>query len=315
MKYLFRLFRFPNLVIVAILQCLIYFNLLMPLLDQYGIQPSFPPMEFGLFVLVTLLITGGGYIINDLVDYDADVINNEGKVIVKKKIPLGIASWIYYGTITSGFFLALFLAFFSHNLDLLWIFPVAVSGLFIYSIVLKRQVLIGNIVVALFAGGVAGIVAIAGKAGLADLNEVAPEKTAQFFIVVWAYVGFAFFSTLFREIVKDIEDVEGDRKAGFKTLPIVAGVSLSKKIGLSIGILLFLMTGLGVFKILPWVMENIPDYWPWMILVAVISLVLEVISIGMLWKAKDKKAYWNISQVIKLIMIMGIVFLSFIRLN
>lgn len=154
MKHLFKLIRFPNLVIVGILQCLIYFNLLLPLLSKYGVTPGFPPLEFGLFVLVTLLITGGGYIINDLVDYEADIINKEGRVILKEKIPVSIASWIYYSTMAIGFFLALFLAFFSNNLNLLWIFPAGVSGLFFYSLVLKRNVLVGNVLVSAFAGGV-----------------------------------------------------------------------------------------------------------------------------------------------------------------
>lgn len=314
MKYLFKLFRLPNLIIVAILQCLIYFNLLMPLLRAYDIDPSFPPLEFGLFVLVTLLITGGGYIINDLVDYDADVVNKEGKVIVRDKISVGIISWIYYGTIISGFFLALFLAFFSHNLNLLWIFPVAVFGLFIYSIVLKRKALIGNVVVAFFAGAVAGIVAIAGKKSLIALREIAPEKVQLFLIVVWAYVGFAFLSTFFREIVKDIEDIEGDKIAGFKTFPIIAGINVSKRVAMFMGLILLMMTGFGLVKISPWLEANITEHWIFIIIVGFLAIVLEVGAILALWRAKTKKDYWKVSQIIKLIMVMGIVFLSFIQL-
>jgi 4-hydroxybenzoate polyprenyltransferase len=52
--------------------------------------------------------------------------------------------------------------------------------------------------------------------------------TAKFFRVTFLYAGFAFLISIIREAIKDVEDMEGDRRYGCKTLPIVAGVVATK---------------------------------------------------------------------------------------
>ena len=71
---LLKLIRLPNLVIVAITQLLLYYFLLRPSLLNEGIAMSLPPVEFLYFIVTTLLINAAGFIINDILDYEPDMM-------------------------------------------------------------------------------------------------------------------------------------------------------------------------------------------------------------------------------------------------
>jgi 4-hydroxybenzoate polyprenyltransferase len=112
MLYFFRLIRIPNLVIVAVTQGILYFHILLPQFTKEGIQPILPFQQFLLFILVTLLVTAGGYIINDILDYETDMINKADSVIVKNRISLQSSTWLYFSFSALGFLLAIYLAFY-----------------------------------------------------------------------------------------------------------------------------------------------------------------------------------------------------------
>ena len=69
---LFRLIRLPNLIIVAVTQGLIYYQLLHKTFRNYSLTGTFNSFEFVLFVIATILITASGYIINDIYDKEID---------------------------------------------------------------------------------------------------------------------------------------------------------------------------------------------------------------------------------------------------
>ena len=91
----FRLIRTPNLIIVAITQALLYFNVLIPVYKEYEIRPQLDLFLFACFTFVTVCITAGGYIINDLLDQEADASNKPEKQIVGKDISEQVAGWLY----------------------------------------------------------------------------------------------------------------------------------------------------------------------------------------------------------------------------
>ena len=63
------------------------------------------------------------------------------------------------------------------------------------------------------------------------------------FVIAWIafYSAFAFISTLLREVLKDMEDFEGDEAYGKKTIPVTWGIKISKYIALSLGFLLLFL--------------------------------------------------------------------------
>ena len=96
LKALLRLVRFPNLVIVALTQYLLYYGLLLPAFRQYSLEPALDGEHFSLLVAVTLLISAGGYVINDIVDFRIDLINRPDKVVIKFNVRgIGCSTNVY----------------------------------------------------------------------------------------------------------------------------------------------------------------------------------------------------------------------------
>ena len=110
---------------------------------------------------------------------------------------------------------------------------IAIALLFLYSWKLQHWPVIGNLIVAALAAVVPLITLIAHPeiAFIAkDPNTPLEELIDCIFILIYAL--FAFLTTLTRELVKDMEDIEGDRAIGSKTLAVSAGIRFTKSITL-----------------------------------------------------------------------------------
>ncbi|MFM7858972.1 MAG: geranylgeranylglycerol-phosphate geranylgeranyltransferase, partial [Flammeovirgaceae bacterium] len=153
--------------------------------------------------------------------------------------------------------------------------------LWLYSNNLKRQPLIGNVLVSLLTGLSVFV--------LVFLYE-------QFHALVFVYALFAFFMTLIREVVKDMEDVKGDNTFGCKTLPIVWGIRRTKVL-VYVLIVIFLC---GVL-LLDFYQLHIPlIYFVPMLFVPMAFLVARLVV------ADTKLQFYQLSQLCKLIMLLGI---------
>ena len=122
-----------------------------------------------------------------------------------------------------------------------------------------------------------------------------------------AYAGFAFLLNLVREMVKDIEDIEGDEEAGLRTLPIAAGVPFTKL--LAVGFTLITVNFIAKFQINQFL---VGQTW-----VAIFTLLLVQVPLlyitYKLFKASVKKDFTHISKVIKLVMLMGLAYFPYLR--
>lgn len=198
-----------------------------------------------LFVIDTLLIAAPGYVINDIFDQKADIVNKpEKQFIGDDKLSLPTA-WIYYACLVIlGFGIAFYIA---HQIDkilLLLIYPFAVILLFLYSKYFKKWPLLGNLVVSAFCAFVPAIIWYAEADMVESLLSIDPDRYHLITNVFTAYIVFAFLSTLVREIVKDIEDIEGDKKSMYNTLPIQLGIERANVVALFFCVLLILSYGL-----------------------------------------------------------------------
>ncbi|MEL6720287.1 MAG: geranylgeranylglycerol-phosphate geranylgeranyltransferase [Bacteroidota bacterium] len=306
MKTLVRLVRFPNLLIVAITQALIYFIVFLPAFQAAEITPALNLLNLFLLIFSTVCIAAGGYIINDILDLEIDQINKPEKTIVGKVISIKQANWLYWGSILLGFFISLYLAIETHNLPLLSLYPIAVFLLFLYSKYFKKSILVGNIIVSIFCAFVAGIIWVAERNSFMILKTTNSEEADYLQFVLLIYLGFAFLATMFREIVKDLEDQEGDRIGNCRTLPIVAGIASAKIIALFFGIALFVM-----LVYLCVVLLELANYWALGFVVLVVLLPL-LYSFFLLWKSKLSREFHQISQLAKVMMLMGLILLFLI---
>ena len=209
MKSILRLVRFPNLFIVVLTQYLLQYAVLMPEIRRLAMIPVLPHFPFLLLVCSTVLIAAGGYIVNDIEDVDIDARNKpEHKRIVGRVYSIQTAWQLYAFCTILGFLISLYLAFYVKDVIQLLIYPAAVGLLFAYSRWFKRQPLIGNLVVSFFCAFVAWVIFYA-----QDLSPIFKLflKTHWLQSVTLTFKGyaiFAFLSTLFREIIKDIEDAD-----------------------------------------------------------------------------------------------------------
>lgn len=300
---LLRLIRWPNLLIVGLTQALLYYRLLVPAFENAKLPRLLDDFHFFLLIVSTLLIAAGGYIINDIVDYETDMINKPEKVIVQRLLGRTFVWNLYYASIVVGLLLSLYLANHVQNLPLVLLFPSAVFLLWCYSVRWKKQVLVGNITVAIFCAFVAGIVLFAERNTYNQLLATPDEMGQQLTVVFAAYLAFAFLSTMFREIVKDAEDVVGDQHSDCQTLPVVYGVSKAKLAAAIFGILLLL-------AVFAWTYLRFSQNQYLEVAYLTIAIIIPTkIALFLLDHAEDKNSFKRLSRLAKYLMLSGILYL------
>ncbi len=202
-----KLIRFQNLLIIVFTQYMIKIFLIDNELNLFDNLANLPLL---LLTSSTAFIAAAGYIINDYYDVKIDNINKPEKVIIGRRMKRRFAiAFIFLFNI-----LGLLLAFLLGQLILLINFSSAFL-LWFYSNYLKRLPFIGNFSIALLSAMSVALIGI---------------YFPQNIVLVLLFSLFAFFISLIREIVKDMEDVRGDAQFGCKTLPIVFGIRKTKQI-------------------------------------------------------------------------------------
>lgn len=301
-----RLLRFPNLIIVGLTQYLLRFCILEPYYQSHNITPSLTSFEFFLLVFTTIIIAGAGYIVNDLYDYEIDKINKPDKQIIGNQISKAVAWRWYYILNMLGLGIAVFVAWRVENLPLVLLFPLFAVPLWLYSYHLKKVALLGNLLIAIFCAMVAVLVLFAEREAYGQLLQVSPTSATYVYFIFLGYANFAFYSTMFREIVKDMEDVSGDQQHNCKTLPIVLGIRKTRFIAAVFGLIL-----LGFLFYLA--------YWHWLysdfLMVGLLYLIIGIIlpllyALGRLAMAKDAGGFARVSAVAKWVMLSGILYLG-----
>ena len=298
-----RLVRLPNLTIVALTQFLLYYFVFYRHFQEAGIEARLGLFHFSQLILVTVLLTAGGYVINDIMDVEADRVNKPEKMIISRYIRRRSALWLYFCTQTIGFFLAIYLSFYVQNLRLLFLYPTAAIGLYAYSSYFKRRPFLGHLLIALYCGGVALVVWLSEQPGFLELQELAPELAQFLANIVLAYALFAFLTTLLRELIKVMEDEAGDRQANYRTTVIAWGAKRVRIICVSLAVVLLLLMG-GYTHYF----SNYFTNWK-TVLVASILAVPTLLIIYQLSRLSHAHHFKRLSQLTKLLMLLGVLVL------
>jgi 4-hydroxybenzoate polyprenyltransferase len=314
MKSFLKLIRWPNLLIVVLTMVLMRYAVIETVLekisiDLYSIAGTASSMSlqlpwylFLIVVAATAFITAGGYIINDYFDIKTDLINR-GKVIVGTKIQRRQAM-MYHNIfnmigVAAGFYV-------SWKVRYLWmgVLFLLVSGLlYFYSASYKRQFLIGNMIVAVLTAMVPMLVVLFEAPVLYQYYAVNAIKMPDLDIIFYWVGGFsifAFLTTLIREIIKDIEDFEGDVAYGRNTVPVVIGIMTSKIVAVSLIIItIALLYLIWYFKL--------NDTITLIYLSAAVVLPL-VYVIYQVIKSQNRKQLHSASRIMKVVMLTGILY-------
>lgn len=281
---------------IAIVQLLIKHALFQPFLETTNLTITLNSFGFGLLVLSTLCIAAAGNIINDIYDVDTDIINRPKKIIVGSKISEKTAYILFVIFNVIGVLIGFYLSNLVGRSGFFAIFVIISALLYVYATYLKPTLLLGNLVISIL---VALSILIVG------LFELIPVITTQnqatqltFFKILLDYALFAFLINLVREIVKDLIDVDGDYKAGMNTLPIAIGRSRASKVAFAI-LLLPLFGSIYYVATYLYKYELFIGYF-------IIFIIAPLIYSGVrTFNAKSKKDYVHISNMLKLVMLFG----------
>jgi 4-hydroxybenzoate polyprenyltransferase len=234
-----RIIRPINLVIIAITMygCR-YF-----VLAANGYQKIHDePLLFFFVVISTLLIAAGGNIINDYFDVKADKVNKPEKLIVGKLIEKRKAILLHWMLNGIAFLIAVIVSVYVKSSSIVLIHLASINLLWFYSLYFKKKPFIGNFVIALLTGLIPILVIVYfevlnnfNKPFSAFHEDSWSVHLNYNFLYVLALM--AFIQNLAREILKDVEDIEGDKKIAARTVPMILGVQRTKL--LVAGLLIF----------------------------------------------------------------------------
>jgi 4-hydroxybenzoate polyprenyltransferase len=316
-KAFLRLIRWQNLLIIIITQCLMRYGLLEPLLrhmpGEWGGQPVVVPdlqlalsnLQFILLVFSTVMLTAAGYVINDYFDTRTDRINRPDRMVIDKEISRRKALMIHVMLNIIGVGAGVYLSY-SIGFPFLAVIFVLIAGLlWFYSTTYKRQFLIGNLLVAFLTALVPFTVT------LFEIPLLNKEFSAQMIVyhaswrplVVWSagISAFAFLLTLIREIIKDMEDYEGDLSYGRRSMPVVAGLDTTRYTVIA---LIVITLGLITWVVFGYLRDTLTMIYS--------GVMLMLPLLWLLWRmlrARSPKEYHHCSLFTKWIMLAGLLYI------
>ena len=303
MNYL-KLIRYQNLLMLALMQLIFRYGFL----ELQNIPLALADWQYCMLVLATVCIAAGGYIINNIFDVETDTENKPENVIVGKFISETKAYNWYIAFTVIGVAMGFYLSNVIEKPSFASIFIVIAATLYFYATSLKQSLLIGNFIVALLLSFSVIII------GIFDLFPITNEENRPvmglLFGILLDFAIFAFIINFIREIVKDLQDFNGDLNQGMNTLPIAFGVKRTSK-------LVFVLSFIPVICIIYYINTNL--FASGLLFATIYGLVLILapllyftVKIGSAAKTQD---FHHLSDILKWILFFGILSIVVISLN
>ncbi len=242
-----------------------------------SIDGNYSVLKIILAGLSGALTASSGNVINDYFDIDIDKINKPQRVLPQGKLSLKEAFALYFFLAVLSLVISSFI-----NINAFTIVFIASVFLFFYSNQLKKILLLGNIVVST-------LTALAFIYGGLAVNNI---KAA----IIPAV--FAFLINFIREIVKDMEDIEGDRLQGVTTYPVLYGFKKSKMVIVFITVVLIILT------LFPFVINLYAIEYFLIVMIFVNPLLVYIIK--SLFEDDSVKNLNRLSNLLKLNMVIGL---------
>ena len=301
MKYL-KLIRFQNLLMLAFMQLVFRYLFL----EQSYVDLALTDFNYILLVIATVCIAAGGYVINNIMDQDTDEIAKPQNRVVSISISETVAYNWYIGLTIVGVGIGFYLSNVIYKPTFASMFILVATLLYMYATSFKQIPVLGNVVVALMLSTSIIIIGLFDILPAIDIDNRFRMKEA--FDILMHYAIFAFIINLIREIVKDMEDMDGDYQSGINTLPIAIGVQKTKII---VGVLTVISIGILAYYVNSNLFEL--DY---VVYYAMIVIVGPLIYFGVkLLNAATKKEFHHLSLVLKIILFFGILSVAVIVYN
>lgn len=275
--------RFVNLILL--------FLLFWGLLFQIKSKPFFLTINLNTFLLSIsiILTTASGYLINNFFDFNSDAINGKNQFYFSKSHYL--ISYIIH-VILSFFFI------FISDLSGAWIQLVFYCHMLVlfYSVFLQHIPLIGNLAVAILCGIVVYIPHILLVGFQWNNNFNLQDSNSELLVI------FSMLFTLARELIKDVEDLQGDQKTNSNTIAVAFGVKTSKTLIISVFFISFLILIYSCF-LTPVTVNSLCFFIPTLVITGI--LILNSI------KSNSKIAFNKLSKLVKIQFLIATVWLYY----
>ncbi|MGO4817796.1 geranylgeranylglycerol-phosphate geranylgeranyltransferase [Flavobacterium sp. W22_SRS_FP1] len=282
---LFSVVRGYNIPIIILAQYLSAIFILAPEKGALNIL-----LDFDLFLLVfaSSLTIASGYIINNFYDSQKDLINRPNKSMLDRLVSQKTKLTVYFSLNFTVASMAMFVSwraflFFSSYIFLIWF----------YSHKIKKYPVVGNLTAALMAVVPFFAILLHYYNGL-TFEEI--ENYKGHFAVIFTHASFLFLLLLVREMIKDLENIKGDLASGYRTIPILYGEELSKKI----------ITGLTTLTVFPiYILIDIYDVG-YMDIYFYSCLIVLIFFLLYLSKSEKKEQYLLLHNILKFIIVAGV---------
>ena len=296
-----KLIRYKNLLLILGTQCLVHFGFLKAL----GLPVALDAAHFFILSLATILIAAAGYVINDIEDVDIDRINRPKTRLIPIKITEKTAFNYYLLLNILGVGIGYYLSLVTENSAYAAIFVFISALLYGYATFLKHIPVLGNILVSLMVASCIAVVVVFDFSTL--ITQYGAELTNPI-SVLRDYAIFAFMLNFLREIVKDIEDVEGDHSQGIKSLPIILGRQRTAQLS---SVLALIFTAVLIVYIFTYLYGN-RITTGYLLFVVGGSLLFFAVKA---WVADTKLDFKKLSFYLKIIMVLGVLSLGVLSLS
>ena len=275
-------------------------------LAQSYVDLALIDFNYILLVIATVCIAAGGYVINNIMDQDTDEIAKPQNRVVGVSISETVAYIWYIGLTIVGVGIGFYLSNVIYKPTFASMFILVATLLYMYATSFKQIPVLGNVVVALMLSTSIIIIGLFDILPAIDVDNRFRMKEA--FDILMHYAIFAFIINLIREIVKDMEDMDGDYQSGINSLPIAIGVQKTKII---VGVLTVISIGILAYYVNSNLFEL--DY---VVYYAMVLIVGPLIYFGVkLMNAANKKEFHHLSLVLKIILFFGILSVAVIVFN
>ena len=263
----------------------------------FGADTVLNAFGFLLLLIATLCIAAAGNIINDIYDVEIDAINKPNKVLVGKKIPERNANRLFIILNVIGVAIGFYLSNSIGKPGFAALFIVFSALLYLYSSYLKGILIVGNLLVSFLIAMSLIVVALFDLLPAITMENQTSQSAI--FKIILHYALFAFFINFIREIVKDLQDINGDKKGGMNTLAIALGRKRTITIVFALGVLLVLGVVVYMYEFI-YNHETLLLYFLFAIVAPLLYFCMKS------WSAETQKDYGSLSNLLKIIMFLGI---------
>lgn len=298
-----KLIRYKNLLMLVFMQLIFRYGFL----KLQNIPLGLSNFNYCLLILSTVLIAAAGYVVNDIFDQDTDSYNKPKDLIVGRKITEATAYNIYAGLNIAGVLLGFYISYLIGHYNFSTLFVLIAALLYMYATSLKQIAVVGNLVVALLLGV---SVLIIGVYDLFPVMMVGNRVAGSLFSVLLDYAIFAFMINFIREIVKDLEDIKGDDANGIRTLAVILGVKKTNYLVAALTLIPIVFLAQYIFKYL--VSNNLfvsVFYALAFIIAPLFYFIVKIVT------AQEQKEFGQLSLILKLVLLAGIVSIVVLNLN